>query len=105
MAGLVAEACKPENARRIGTPALFRVYIWREKTMRSSSTTGLRFIRANQLSVWVSASTLASAMCTGATPMAFSWSATPPSVMASNWPLTASPRLFRPRHSKTAMGG
>jgi hypothetical protein len=72
MAGLVAEACKPENARKMGTPALFKVYIWREKTIRSSSTTGLRLSRSNQLSVLTSATALASAMYTGVTPIALS---------------------------------
>ena len=86
MAGLVADASSPAKARKIGTPALFRVYIWRENTKMSSTTTGFRFRRVNQLSGAASAFGAAGAMWMGATPIAISWSATPPSVMASSWP-------------------
>jgi len=97
MAGLTDEDSSPAMARKIGTPALLRVYIWRENSRTSVSLTRARVSCVHQSAPPVVLGGLSRAMSTGTTPMASSCSATLCSVRASSWPCTDSPRLSRPR--------
>ncbi|OIQ64614.1 hypothetical protein GALL_538350 [mine drainage metagenome] len=72
MAGLVVDDSSPAKARKMGTPALLRVYIWRENTRMSSITTGLRLMRTSHWSTGFGLLMTASAMWMGAIPWTLS---------------------------------
>jgi hypothetical protein len=81
----------------IGTPAFIRVYIWRQKRIRSTSSTlpPPKRVRNSANTSWV---VLVRLMSIGVTPLLNNCVATASGEAASTWPLTASPRWLRPRY-------
>jgi hypothetical protein len=65
----MADSCNPARARRIGTPALASVYIWRENSITSSSVTFGASRLASQAGVSGPAFISAARMSTGVIPV------------------------------------